>query len=239
MSNPFKFKQFEVHQDRCAMKIGTDAVILGAWTDISPEAQTILDIGAGTGILSLMMAQRSNAESIDAIEINEDSFEQCVDNFEISPWSDRLYCYHASFQEYYSEIDDKYNLIICNPPFFEASSSSSDNPTPREKARLNQNLPLDELIHGVSLLLSQKGTFSIILPYSSEDQVIDEASKVKLHPFKILSIKGTPTSKIKRSCIQFSFVKSQTKVSELIIETERHKYTGDYINLTRDFYLRM
>ena len=92
---PFNFKQFKVEQDKCAMKIGTDAVLLGAWSNLKTNPFSILDIGSGTGILSLMLAQRSNAEIIDALEIDENAYEQCVENFENSPWSDRLFCYHA------------------------------------------------------------------------------------------------------------------------------------------------
>ena len=119
MSNkPFIFKQFTVNQDRCAMKIGTDSVLLGAWTSLKTNPNSILDIGAGTGVLALMLAQRSYAELIDAIEIDDDAYEQCVENFENAPWSDRLFCYHASLEEFVDEIEDRYDLIISNPPFY-------------------------------------------------------------------------------------------------------------------------
>jgi len=117
MSKVFQFKEFSVAQDHCAMKIGTDGVLLGAWVSLQHEF-SVLDIGTGTGILSLMMAQRSNAELIDAIEIDGPAFEQAVQNFENSPWGDRLFCYHASLQEFADEIDDSYELIISNPPFY-------------------------------------------------------------------------------------------------------------------------
>ena len=118
MSKPFRFKQFSVAQDHCAMKIGTDAVLLGAWTNLDSQPNSILDIGAGTGILALMMAQRSGAELIDAIEIDDAAYEQCVGNFEASDWGDRLFCYHASLDEFTEEIEDQYDLIISNPPFY-------------------------------------------------------------------------------------------------------------------------
>jgi len=117
MDKPFAFKKFSVNQDRCAMKIGTDGVLLGAWATISHNPFSILDIGTGTGILALMLAQRSHAENIEAIEIDDAAFEQAADNFENSPWGDRLFCYHAAFNEFVEEIDDKYDLIISNPPF--------------------------------------------------------------------------------------------------------------------------
>ncbi|MEO8774064.1 MAG: methyltransferase, partial [Gelidibacter sp.] len=124
MEKQFKFKQFVINQDRCAMKIGTDSVLLGAWTSLDSNPYSILDIGAGTGVLALMLAQRSGAELIDAIEIDDAAYEQCVDNFETSPWGDRLFCYHASLEEFVDELsadetgnDEKYDLIISNPPF--------------------------------------------------------------------------------------------------------------------------
>ena len=119
MSNqPFVFKKFSISQSNCAMKIGTDAVILGAWATVENYLISVLDIGAGTGVLSLMLAQRSHAELIDAIEVDDSAYEQCVDNFENSVWGDRLFCYHTSLEKFTEEIEDKYDLIISNPPFY-------------------------------------------------------------------------------------------------------------------------
>ena len=118
MSKPFKFKEFTINQDQCAMKIGTDGVLLGAWTSIKENPYSILDIGTGTGIIALQLAQRTDAETIDAIEIDDKAYEQAVENFENSDWGDRLFCYHASLEEFVAEIDEKYDLIISNPPFF-------------------------------------------------------------------------------------------------------------------------
>ncbi|MDD7884522.1 tRNA1(Val) (adenine(37)-N6)-methyltransferase [Flavivirga sp. 57AJ16] len=251
--NPFIFKQFSVNQEQCAMKIGTDGVLLGAWTSIKEQPFSILDIGAGTGILSLMLAQRSHAEIIDAIEIDDRAYEQCVDNFERSPWGDRLFCYHAALEEFVDEIDDTYDLIICNPPFFSpslASPASSEEDTlmsnARKTARFYDAMPFGHLIESVSKLLSENGIFSVIIPFKEEKTLIDLASNFKLTPKRILHIKGTPSSKIKRSLIEFSFCavpsntqESDLKVNCLIIETSRHLYTKDYINLTKDFYLKM
>ncbi len=111
----FQFKQFTIQQDRCAMKVGTDGVLLGSWTPINNNTISILDIGSGTGIIALMLAQRSNAEQIDALEIDEEAYEQAVDNFENSPWSDRLFCFHAGLDEFIEEPEDEYDLIISNP----------------------------------------------------------------------------------------------------------------------------
>lgn len=237
MNKPFTFKEFSVNQDRCAMKIGTDGVLLGAWTSISNNPYSILDIGAGTGILSLMLAQRCHAETIEAIEIDDAAFEQAADNFENSPWGDRLFCYHAGFNEFVDEIDEKYDLIISNPPFY-SENYKSENPQ-RDLARFTDALPFEHLLYGTAKLLDNNGIASFIIPFSEEENFINLAEKVGLLPCRITRVKGSDTSEIKRSLMEFSFIKTNTNTSELIIETGRHQYTEDYINLTKDFYLKM
>ena len=233
----FKFKQFAINQDRCAMKIGTDSVLLGAWTDVDAHPYSILDIGAGTGVLALMLAQRSGAQLIDAIEIDDDAYEQCVDNFETSPWGDRLFCYHAALEEFVDEIDDKYDLIISNPPFYIDTYKS--NSKQRDLARFTDAMPFRQLIESVSKLLSENGRFSVIVPISEEKEIIVLASKEHLFPNRILRVKGATHSEIKRSLLEFSFQETSIIPKELIIETARHQYTDDYIELTKDFYLKM
>lgn len=238
MSNQsFKFKQFIVNQDKCAMKIGTDAVLLGAWTSLDNEPFSVLDIGSGTGVIALMLAQRSHAELIDALEIDEKTYEQCVENFENSQWSDRLFCYHTSLQEFAEEIDETYNLIISNPPFYQDDYKSKN--IQRDLARFEGSMPFEHLVNSVSKLLSETGIFSVIIPYKEEKHFINLASKANLFPYRILNVKGNQTSNIVRSLIEFSFDQTELKIEELIIETSRHQYTQDYINLTKDFYLKM
>ncbi|WP_242203987.1 tRNA1(Val) (adenine(37)-N6)-methyltransferase [Aestuariivivens insulae] len=234
---PFVFKNFAVKQDQCAMKIGTDSVLLGAWSPIEKNPFSILDIGAGTGIISLILAQRSHAEVIDAIEIDDSAYEQCVDNFEQSPWNDRLFCYHASLEEFTNEIEDQYDLIVCNPPFYAEDYKTNNNQ--RDLARFQDALPFGHLLESTSKLLSGSGVFSVIIPYKEEEQFITLASKHKLFPNRILHVKGNPSSKIKRSLIAFSFFKEAIQTKTLTIEVERHQYTQDYIDLTKDFYLKM
>ncbi|WP_369998336.1 tRNA1(Val) (adenine(37)-N6)-methyltransferase [Winogradskyella sp.] len=237
MNKPFKFKQFTIEQDRCAMKVGTDGVLLGAWTSVGHNPFNILDIGAGTGILSLMLAQRSNAEQIEAIEIDDDAFEQCAENFENSPWNDRLFCFHASLLEYMEAVDEKFDLIICNPPFYSEDYKSTDKA--RNLARFSDAMPMEHIVFAVINFLSENGKFAIVLPYKMEKEFIEEASLIGLFPNRILRVKGNPKSEIKRSLIEFSYTETNTEISELIIETDRHNYTDDYINLTKDFYLKM
>ena len=237
MAKPFQFKQFSVAQDRCAMKVGTDAVLLGAWSALDHMPNTILDIGSGTGILALIMAQRSTAELIDALEIDADAYEQCVHNFETSDWGDRLFCYHASLDEFVGEIEDTYDLIISNPPFYTDHFKSRNEA--RNKARFEDALPFEELLTSVSKLLSVTGQLNVIIPFSEEINFISLAKNVDLYPIRILRVRGLEESPVKRSLISFTFQENKIEVSELTIEITRHHYTLEYINLTKDFYLKL
>lgn len=236
-SQPFKFKQFSINQDKCAMKIGTDSVLLGAWANLNHNPYSILDIGAGTGVLALMLAQRSQAEVIDALEIDDETYEQCVANFEASPWSDRLFCYHASLVEFITEVEDEYDLIISNPPFYSEDYKSGE--TQRDLARFNDAMPFEHLVAAAGKFLSEQGKFVVIIPFKEEERFINISQKINLFPNQILRIRGNTNSPIVRSLIEFSFEKSELKTNELTIEKERHNYTEDYINLTKDFYLKM
>jgi len=237
MSKPFQFKEFRIEQDRCAMKIGTDGVLLGAWTSVQ-DAYSILDIGAGTGILALMLAQRSDAEQIDALEIDEDAYEQCVDNFENSSWADRLFCYHAALDEFTEEMEDeKYDLIISNPPFYTEDYKSGD--TARNMARFADSLPFEELINFASELLSDEGSFAVIIPYSEEKYFLKLSEKVNLFPNRITRVRGTENTPLKRSLLQLSFTEKPFSSNELILEVSRHQYTKDYQKMVAPFYLKL
>ncbi|WP_394907311.1 tRNA1(Val) (adenine(37)-N6)-methyltransferase [uncultured Mesonia sp.] len=234
----FKFKAFSVAQDRCAMKIGTDGVLLGAWASISQNPFSVLDIGAGTGVIALMLAQRSNAEIIDAIEIEANAYEQCVDNFEASDWNDRLFCYHASLDEFAAEIEDTYDLIVSNPPFYEENYKSKN--TSRNQARFTDALPFQELLKHTSQLLSEEGIFCTIIPFKHFDAFLAFAESEQLHLQKVTFVKGNKDSPIKRCLLQFGFTSEQTpEKDELTIETKRHQYTQAYKKLVQDFYLKM
>lgn len=233
----FKFKQFAVAQDRCAMKIGTDGVLLGAWTPLINNPYSILDIGTGTGIIALMLAQRSQAEQIDAIEIDDEAYEQATENFENSPWNDRLYCYHAGLDEFVEEVDEEFDLIVSNPPFYTDDFKSGNEQ--RDTARFEDALPFEELVEAADFFLSENGIFSVIVPFKEEDRFIALAKDRALFPLKMTRVKGTPDSEIKRSLLAFSRIIQSPIQDELTIEITRHQYTPEYKALTKDFYLKM
>ena len=237
MDKPFKFKQFTVHQEKCAMKIGTDGVLLGAWTSLKHDPNSVLDIGTGTGVIALQLAQRSDAELIDAVEIDDNSYEQAVENFEHSPWSNRLFCYHISLEEFTKEIDDKYDLIISNPPFYNDEFES--NSRARNTARFTSALSFENLLNSISKLLSDTGTFSVIIPFKEEINFIVLAEKNNLFISKICRVKGSQNSEVKRSLLEFSFYKKEKLITTLVIENKRHQYTPEYLNLVKEFYLKM
>jgi tRNA1Val (adenine37-N6)-methyltransferase len=234
----FNFKQFSVNQDKSAMKIGTDAVLLGAWCPIDNNPFSILDIGAGTGILSLMLAQRSSAEQIDAIEIDENVYEECVENFEASPWSDRLFCFHAGLDEFIEEPEDEYDIIISNPPFYSEDFKTTNSQ--RDLARFQDAMPFEELVEAADLLLSENGIFAVIIPFKEEERFINLCAEAELFPVKATRVRGSYNTPIVRSLLAFKrYELSVLTADELIIEINRHEYTDDYINLTKDFYLKM
>ncbi|WP_430614275.1 tRNA1(Val) (adenine(37)-N6)-methyltransferase [Flavobacterium sp. JP2137] len=234
----FRFKQFSIEQDRCAMKVGTDGVLLGAWTPLPEVLYSVLDIGSGTGLLALMLAQRSLAEQIDALEIDDDAYEQAVENFENSPWNDRLFCYHAGLDEFVDEIEEEYDLIVSNPPFYTEDVKTLDDK--RDLARFESSLPFGDLIEAADLFLSETGIFSVIIPFKEEEQFIEMARESGLFPFKTTRVKGHHTAEIKRSLLAFSRNSEiQQLCDELILEVERHQYTPEFTELVKDFYLKL
>jgi tRNA1Val (adenine37-N6)-methyltransferase len=234
----FTFKKFSIEQNRCAMKIGTDGVLLGAWAPVEQNPFSVLDIGTGTGIIALMLAQRSTAQQIDALEIDENAYEQATDNFENSPWNDRLFCFHAGLDEFMEEPEDEYDLIVSNPPFYTEDYKTKDEQ--RDLARFQDALPFEDLIEAADLLLSENGILAVIIPFKEEERFMAIAKEFELYPIKITRVKGTLTTEIKRSLLAFKRYELPALDSdELIIETARHQYTPEYIELTKEFYLKM
>lgn len=237
---PFKFKEFTVHQNKTAMKVGTDGVLLGSWCFVDDYLDTILDVGSGTGVIALMLAQRSDSMTIDAVELDENAYEQTVENFEQSDWGDRLYCYNATFQEFADEIaeeEETYDLIVSNPPFYTDDFETDD--LARNKARFTSSLSFDDLISGVVKILSTNGKFATIIPFKEEENFVSLAKAKNLFLNRVCHVQGNVASEIKRSLMEFSLHESAIKKEHLIIEIERHQYTNEYVNLTKDFYLKM
>ena len=237
MSRPyFQFKQFTVWHDKCAMKVGTDGVLIGAWTPVKSSVR-ILDIGTGTGLVALMLAQRSTA-SITALEIDEAAAAQATENINRSPWKNRIEVIQQDFKHYSSKNGiSKFDTIVSNPPYFNASLKCSDEQ--RNKARHNDSLTYEELLAGVSGLLSQEGAFTIVIPMDVGEQIKTLAHKYGLYPSRQLFIITKPGGTPKRTLISFRFTKQTCETEELLTETSRHHYSEKYIELTRDFYLKM
>lgn len=231
-NNYFKFKQFTVIQERSAMKVGIDSVLLGAWAGIQ-EAQTILDVGTGTGLIALMMAQRSDAK-ITAVEIDDSACREAIMNIENSPWPDQIKVIHTTFQEFARSTDLRYDCIVSNPPYFENCSRPEERN--RKNARHNDELPFTDLIEGSMKLLQANGHLSVILPVNISEKFVKIAGSLGLFLNRNTWIKHKPEKHYQRRLMEFSRNKTGTDESILVIECQK-EYTDDYKNLTREFYL--
>jgi tRNA1Val (adenine37-N6)-methyltransferase len=216
------------------MKVGTDGVIIGAWT-VCNKRTNILDIGCGTGLISLMLAQRNDTAVITGIEIEENAFLQSQDNFNNSKWRQRLSIIHTSLQDFSSET--KFDLIVSNPPFF--TDSTQANNQYRKFARSTNSLNFKELVSKSKTLLSKNGIFSVIIPFPRKEEFISVALENNLHLRRICNVKGTANSPVKRVLMQFNNSQNTILEENLIIEKERHNYTDKYIDLCKYFYLKM
>ena len=236
-STSFAFKQFIIHQDKCAMKVGTDAVLLGAWV-LPNGSREILDIGTGTGVVALMLAQKTSAK-IDAIDIDENACLQAQQNISESKFSEQLQVIHSSWQNFSKVSAKKYNLIVTNPPYFEQSLKSVDEQ--RSFARHADVLPFEELIDGVIKLLDDKGKFCLILPTLEAEKFKDLAKKKGLFLSKLLRVKSKINKEVdKRHLMQFEYTPSEFSEQTIAIELEeRHQYTDEYKALTKDYYLNI
>lgn len=236
MSNPyFKFKQFTVFHDKCGMKVGVDGVTLGAWADAS-DAKTILDVGCGSGLIALMLAQRSNA-MITALDIDENCVLQSKENIYNSPWKDRIFVKHISFQDFANSATETYDLIVSNPPFF---NNSLKNPSQaRSVARHTDTLPHLDLIKNTIKLLNEKGKFCVILPITEGENFINLAEKEGLFCNQKVTLFPNLVKPAKRLLLEFRKEKTECKVSEMTIEKERGIYTEEYGEMVREFYLKI
>jgi tRNA1Val (adenine37-N6)-methyltransferase len=233
-NNYFSFKRFTIWQDKSAFKVGTDGVLLGACANID-GARSILEIGSGTGLISIMLAQRCDAE-ITAIEPDRESFDQACENVNRCNWHNRIIVVHTDLQNFIP-ARSKFDLIITNPPFF---SDSLKNPDPRKSAtRHNDSLSTGELLDCAVKLLKDDGSLQLIMSYVEGNVFIAEAAAYGLFCNNILKIRPLPTSEIRRLILTFSRFQEKTVEKFLTIEHgRRHEFTEEYINLTKDFYLK-
>jgi tRNA1Val (adenine37-N6)-methyltransferase len=230
----FRFKQFSIHDDHCAMKVGVDAVLLGAWADIT-GAQNILDIGTGSGVIALMLAQRSDAK-IRAVEIDPEACEQATENVMQSPWSGRIKVENISIQEFSSECELNFDLLVCNPPYFNNSLLSPS--AARNLARHTNELSFEELAEVFSKLIQPDGKCCVILPLP-ESKIFNSIMAGKgLLPSRNLLISPNPGKPANRILIQFERTPSeQLKIESIIIRDSDNTYNKDYKQLTCTYYL--
>ncbi|MBL7974220.1 MAG: methyltransferase [Candidatus Kapabacteria bacterium] len=234
MSNTFfRFKKFRVEQSVNAMKVCTDACLFGAWVTVH-NATTVLDIGTGTGVLALMIAQRSSA-SITAVELMPESAEEAKRNVQASKWHESIRVVCGRIQEYAELVEEKFDVIVCNPPFYKNSLRSQH--TTRRVAHHDDELSFSELLDCVQQLLMPLGTFAVLIPTLAVTEFIELAEERELHPKRILHIADVPDKPPIRSCIEFTF--SQTEVDERTISIKDNEgcYTEEFIDLLEPYYL--
>lgn len=235
MPNPyFQFKQFTIWHDKCAMKVGTDGVLLGAWAAAENIFQ-ILDVGTGTGLIALMLAQRNPQAQITAIEIDATASTQAKLNAIRSPWADRIDVICNDFRLF--QTKNKYNLIVSNPPYFVDALNCPDKQ--RNMARHTCELNYELLFQRSAQLLCEQGRACIIIPAEVEKLVIDTAWKYKLYPSRRLRVFTKPGKPCRRVLISFSLQEKECVEEMLCIEVEHNQFTPEYIALTKDFYLKM
>jgi len=236
-SAPFHFKQFSIAQDRCAMKVGTDGVLLGAWTETN-DVTKILDIGTGTGVIAIMLAQRSKNTEIDAVEIDEAAAQQAAENMSKSPWSNRLNIIQDAIQNYTKATANQYDLIVSNPPFFTGGTFSDESD--RNVVRHTVKLPNGDLLAAVRSLLTEDGKFCVILPTLEGLRFQERAQNYRLFCTKMTEVKAKADKHVERVLLQFEKKPKPLVKNSLVIQFEkRNHYTDDYIALTGDFYLKM
>ena len=236
-NNYFRFKQFNINQENCAMKVCTDACLFGAWVVkiINAKTEKILDIGTGTGLLSLMLAQKNSSAIIDAVEIDENAAMQATANFEVSPWKERLHCFNNSVQSFYETNNKQYDFIICNPPFFENDLKSTN--AKRNLALHNDALSLEELLTSIDLFLKKSGSFAVLLPYHRTKYFETLAASHNFYCTEKVLVKQTPQHNYFRSMLYFKRDKTITEESIITIKDENNEYGKVFIELLKDYYL--
>lgn len=226
----FYFKHFSINQSRSALKVGTDAMVLGASVE-GMNPRSILDIGAGTGVLSLMMTQKFHDALITAIEIDKESYLDCQHNFEKSPWPTRVTAVNCDILEFFP--NNQYDLIVTNPPFYLDSLTNDD--LKKAKAKHSVHLPFDQLIDKISQLLSETGTCWLIIPIEAKDRISELALRSQLCIHSTTFVLGKP-GLVKRVIFSFGKKGQTHKENTLIIRNEEGNYSEQYIELTKEFH---
>ena len=230
--NKFKFKQFSIEQNNAAMKIGTDGILLGAWTNVN-KAKQILDIGCGTGVIGIMQAQKNCEAIIDLVEIDKSA---CIDaNINISncPWHNRINIFEGALEKYNTK--KRYDVIISNPPFFNNSLKAENSS--RTLARHSISLNYKQIILFSNKNLNNNGNLSLILPHNQADECISFSNKNNLFLSRICNVKAKETKDAHRILLEFSKKEKNLIKDTIIIETQlRHNYTNQYKKLTNNFY---
>ncbi len=232
---PFEFKQFTLNQDKCTMKVGTDGILLGAMVNVG-QAQRILDIGAGTGLIAIMCAQRNEEAVIDAVEIDEAACEQANQNMQNSPWADRLHTVHRAIQDYAAIASQGYDLIVSNPPFFSGGTFSTNEN--RNNVRHTVKLPNGDLLMAARKLLNKEGRFCVILPYLEGLRFQEQAGHYGFYCTKMTSIHSKKDRPVERLILQFERAGREMEEDELVVYNDE-SYTPEYVELTKAFYRDM
>ena len=229
----FRFKQFTVAQDKCAMKVNTDGVLLGSWTEVS-EAQSILDIGTGTGVIALMMAQKNNEAIIDAIDIDKDAWTQAKENFEQSPWNERVNAVHSSLQEL--SLGKKYDLIISNPPYFIDDYKTENHQ--KNIAKHSIALTYQELLKGINRLVTETGKAFLVIPVFNLQLIETIAGRENLYITNLTEVTAVAGKNSYLALIELRRKKEEYVKAFLVIQEEQGSFTEEYKQLTKDFYLK-
>lgn len=226
---PFRFQQFSIHQNKNVFRIGTDGVLLGALSSVE-KARKILEVGTGTGLISLMLAQRNKDAEISAIDINIEAVELADANFKKAPFSNRLKVKCIDYKNFPNQ--EKFDLIICNPPFFEENNSEKDT-IARQQIELN----FENLINKSTEILTTEGIISVIIPALSAQEFILFAEQKHLHLIRKVNIYGIEGGTLKRNILEFSFIQKPLEILDFTIEKSPRKYSQQYLELTKDFHI--
>ncbi len=233
-SKPFQFRQFRIVQDRATHKVGTDGVLLGAWVTVRKEDRHVLDVGTGTGLIALMLAQRTSADAhIDAVEIDEGDAQQAMDNFAQSPWPEKGTVHHSPIQNFHP--NKHYDLIVANPPYFHNGLRPPN--TRRSEVRHTGSMPFIDLLHSVARLLTIKGRCAVILPLNEGGQFIRLARTVKLFPIRKTLFRSRPGKPAERLLFELAFEGICTEETEIMLYDDSGEWSAEYKQLTEAFYL--